>query len=67
MTPDGSWSETKNYASAGAVVALGELEIPIAALGDIILSKEIADRPADRDALPELRRLRDELEDQLDS
>jgi hypothetical protein len=50
----------------GRVIALGELEVPIAALEDIIRSKEIADRPADREALPELRRLREELEDQRD-
>ena len=42
--------------------AIGELTIPIAALDDIIRSKEIADRPGDREALPELRRLRDELD-----
>jgi hypothetical protein len=46
----------------GTVIAIGELAIPIAALDDIIRSKEIADRPADREALPELRRLRDALE-----
>ena len=28
-------------------------------LDDIIRSKEVADRPPDREALPELRRLRD--------
>ena len=50
----------------GAVIAVGELEIPVAALEDIIRSKEIADRPADREALPELRRLREELGDQRD-
>ncbi|HWF49771.1 MAG TPA: hypothetical protein VG294_03910 [Solirubrobacteraceae bacterium] len=47
----------------GRLIAVGELEIPIAALEDIIRSKEVADRPADRAALPELRRLREELED----
>lgn len=31
--------------------------IYVAALGDIITSKEVADRPKDRDALPELRAL----------
>jgi hypothetical protein len=63
VTRDGSWFDTKNCASAGVLIAIGELEIPIAALEDIIRSKEIADRPADRAALPELRRLREELED----
>jgi hypothetical protein len=44
----------------GDVVDLGDLQLAIASLDDIIRSKEIADRPADREALPELRRLRDE-------
>jgi hypothetical protein len=43
----------------GHVVDLGDLRVAVASLDDIIRSKEIADRPADRDALPELRRLRD--------
>jgi hypothetical protein len=50
----------------GAVIAIGELEIPIAALEDIIRSKEIANRPADREALPDLRRLPEELEGRRD-
>ena len=33
--------------------------IPVASLKDIIRSKEIADRPKDREALDELRALRD--------
>ena len=32
----------------------------VARLDDVIAAKEHADRPKDRDALPELRRLRDE-------
>ncbi|MHB1569969.1 MAG: hypothetical protein ACYCXW_23645 [Solirubrobacteraceae bacterium] len=43
----------------GTAMEIGELTIVIATLDDIIRSKEIADRPADRVALPELRRLRD--------
>ncbi len=43
----------------GDVVEVGHLQIAIAGLDDIIRSKEIADRPADHEALPELRRLRD--------
>lgn len=35
--------------------------VAIAALDDIILSKEVVDRPTDRDALPELRQLRDAI------
>jgi len=65
---DESWDLVRyqELRECGAVIAIGELEIPIAALEDIIRSKEIADRPADRETLPELRRLRDELEDQRD-
>lgn len=37
-----------------------DLTIRVAALDDIIASKEWADRPKDHDALPELRALRDE-------
>lgn len=48
----------------GEVIALGELRIAVASLDDIIRSKEIADRPTDREALPELRRLRDERRDE---
>ena len=44
----------------GATVQIGELALVVATLDDIIRSKEIADRPADREALPELRRLRDQ-------
>jgi hypothetical protein len=40
-------------------VEIGEHTILVAALDDIIRSKEIADRPPDREALPELRQLRD--------
>lgn len=38
---------------------IGGLVVHIAALNDIIAAKEHADRDKDRDALPELRRLRD--------
>jgi predicted nucleotidyltransferase len=34
--------------------------VRLAALDDVIQSKQFADRPKDRDALPELKRLRDE-------
>jgi hypothetical protein len=47
----------------GVVITVGQLEIPVAAPDDIIRSKEIANRQADREALPELRRLRDEVEE----
>jgi hypothetical protein len=41
-------------------VEFGGLVVLVAALNDIIASKEFADREKDREALPELRRLRDE-------
>jgi hypothetical protein len=45
------------------LLEIGEHTILVAVLQDIIRSKEIADRPPDRDALPELRRLRDDAVD----
>ncbi len=38
-------------------VIIGGIVVQVAALDDIIASKEFADRPKDRDALMELRRL----------
>jgi hypothetical protein len=53
--------------SAHAVtVTLGTVEVQIAALDDVILSKETADRPKDRAALPVLYALRDEITAQGD-
>jgi len=37
------------------------LQILVASLEDVIRSKEAADRPRDRDALPELRRTLDRI------
>lgn len=45
------------------LIEVGEHTVLVAALQDIIRSKEIADRPPDREALPELRRLRKEIAD----
>jgi hypothetical protein len=45
------------------LLEIGEHTILVAALQDIIRSKEIADRTPDREALPELRRLRDDTID----
>ncbi len=45
------------------LLEIGEHTILVAALEDIIRSKEIANRPADREALPELRQLRDKAID----
>jgi hypothetical protein len=41
-----------------AVLSIDGRQIPVASLEAIIRSKEIADRPKDREALPELRELR---------
>jgi predicted nucleotidyltransferase len=38
---------------------IGGVRVHVAGLDDIIASKEHADRGKDREALPELRRLRD--------
>jgi len=45
------------------LLEIDEHTVLVAALQDIIRSKEIADRPPDREALPELRQLRDEIAD----
>jgi hypothetical protein len=45
------------------LVEVGEHTVLVAALQDIVRSKEIADRSPDREALPELRRLRDDAID----
>lgn len=42
-----------------AVVRFAGIDVRVAALDDVIASKEWADRPKDQEALPELRRLRD--------
>ncbi len=39
-----------------------DLEIPVAALEDVIRSKEAANRPKDQRSLPVLRQLRDEIQ-----
>lgn len=41
------------------LLRVGDTEVLVASLQDIIRSKEIADRPPDREALPELRALDD--------
>ena len=45
-----SWSARRPHGFLGCTIY-------VAALGDIITSKEAADRPKDREALPELRAL----------
>jgi hypothetical protein len=46
-------------AKEATVIEIDGQHIPVASLDDIIRSKEIADRPKDREALDELRTLRD--------
>ena len=46
--------------SRASTLPLGSHAVMVAALDDVIASKEWADRPKDHDALPELRRLRDD-------
>jgi len=41
------------------LVDIGDASVLAASLQDIVRSKEVADRPPDREALPELQRLRD--------
>ena len=47
------------------LVEVGEHTVLVAALKDIIRSKEIADRPPDREALPELRENAEEIAESL--
>ena len=44
-------------------VTLGDIEIHLASLGDIVGSKRFADRDKDRERMPELERLLDEAGD----
>lgn len=74
-TTDAGWFDVLNDIPAGdghrlryddlvgraVIVHVGGVEVSIAALSDIIASKEWADRPKDHEALPELRRLASEL------
>lgn len=52
---DGRLLGFEELALRAAIVDVGGVAIRIAALGDVIASKEHADRPKDREALPELR------------
>lgn len=56
---DGLRRRYEDLAGDAHVLEYAGLEVRVAALGDIIASKEWADRPKDREALPELRELRD--------
>ncbi len=51
--------------SRATITPTGDLSIPVASVDDIIESKRAADRDKDRDALPELERLRRERDEQI--
>lgn len=59
-TRDGGRAFYDELATRAEQVEVGTVVVRVAALSDIIASKEWADRPKDREALDELRRLRDE-------
>ena len=54
---DGQRASYDDLASRSAQVHVDGIVVHVAALQDIIDSKEFADRPKDREALDELRRL----------
>ena len=58
-TGDGRRLRYEDLASRAGVQQLHRVTVRIAALDDIIASKEWADRPKDHEALTELRRLAD--------
>lgn len=57
---DGQRASYDDLAGRSAQVQVDGIAVRVAALRDIIDSKEFADRPKDREALDELRRLADE-------
>jgi hypothetical protein len=62
--PAGEHGEPRQYAQLkehAAYVRSADVNVLVAALDDVIASKEHADRPKDRQALPELHALRDRL------
>lgn len=50
----------EELAARANIVRYGGIDVLVASLEDVIASKEWAARPKDHEALPELRRLRDE-------
>lgn len=59
MAADGQLASYDELAERANLVHGEGFTIRVAALDDIITAKEQADRPKDREALPELRDLRD--------
>ncbi|MGH3370903.1 MAG: hypothetical protein ACRDPR_12980 [Nocardioidaceae bacterium] len=59
-TRDGGRAFYDELVARAQRVEVGTVTVHVAALADIIASKEWANRPKDREALDELRRLRDE-------
>ena len=60
--PAGGPTQLARYellAEHGTILQVDTLRVLVASLDDIIRSKEAADRPKDREALAELRSLRD--------
>lgn len=58
-TRDGGRARFEELVTRSERVEVGGVVVMVAGLDDIIASKEWADRPKDRDALVELRELRD--------
>lgn len=56
-TQDGRRLDFEDLRPRAAAAVLGDIEIHLASLGDIVASKRFADRDKDREALPELERL----------
>lgn len=59
---DGALRGYEDVIARAELQTVGGIFVRIAALDDVIASKEAADRPKDREALPELRRLAAEQE-----
>lgn len=58
---DGRWNLARyeQLRENAVLIEIGDRTVLVASLDDIVRSKEIADRPPDREALPELNELRD--------
>lgn len=65
-TPAGTSGFTELEANA-VVVRLGEIEVAVASVTDLVRMKEAAGRPKDKQAVIELRALLDELEGRQES